>query len=363
MPSHADFDHALIRQHESRDRVDHSLKQPNVFAAAQPWAEEQVLHVACAYTNNRRGDARRRHMNDFRRHMAAGPNVALYVGEVAYGDRPFEVTSASHPRDLQLRTRDEMWHKENVLNQVIAARFPADWEYGAYCDGDFHMTRPDWALEAIHMLQHYDWVQLFSTYSNLSHDHKPLNVIDSFANQFITNGTSQINNQRGAYGPYTYHAGAPGGAWAFRRAAFNVVGGLLDICILGAADHYMAVGLSNTRCTRPESVDTDPMYLKAIEAWQERAYTLKGNIGCVNNHAMHYWHGPKANRQYGTRWRILRDNHFDPYVDIFRDHQGIYQLTPNKPALRDDIRRYFLARNEDDISLKRERPITAARGG
>jgi len=72
------------------------------------------------------------------------------------------MTDAANPLDLQLRTSDEMWHKENLLNLVVQ-RFPADWKYGAYLDGDFHMTRPDWALEAIHQLQHYDFAQLFSS--------------------------------------------------------------------------------------------------------------------------------------------------------------------------------------------------------
>jgi hypothetical protein len=51
----------------------------------------------------------------------------------------------------------------------------------------------------------------------------------------------------------------------------------------------------------------------------------------------------------------LADNKFDPRTDLFRDWQDIYQLTPDKPALRDAIRRYFASRNEDDPSLMPER--------
>jgi len=39
--------------------------------------------------------------------------------------------------------------------------FPSDWKYGAWWDADFHFTRHDWALEAIHQLQLYDFVQCF----------------------------------------------------------------------------------------------------------------------------------------------------------------------------------------------------------
>jgi hypothetical protein len=66
---------------------------PNVHEAWGRWSNEQTLHVACAYSNPFRWRARRELMNDFRHHMLATPNVCLYVGELAYGDRPFEVTS------------------------------------------------------------------------------------------------------------------------------------------------------------------------------------------------------------------------------------------------------------------------------
>jgi hypothetical protein len=53
----------------------------------------------------------------------------------------------------------------------------------------------------------------------------------------------------------------------------------------------------------------------------------------------------------GSRWRILLDNNFDPRTDISRDWQGVYQLTGNKPRLRDQIRAYFRDRNEDSPEL------------
>ena len=34
-------------------------------------------------------------------------------------------------------------------------------------------------------------------------------------------------------------------------------------------------------------------------------------------------------------------------TEIRRNYQGIYELTGNKPGLRDAIRRYFIARQED----------------
>ena len=48
--------------------------------------------------------------------------VSLYTVECASGARPFELTDAANPRQLQLRTLCEMWHKEpemlNYLDRV-----------------------------------------------------------------------------------------------------------------------------------------------------------------------------------------------------------------------------------------------------
>ena len=329
--------------------IDHGRHHPDVYYGSAEWSEAQVLHVAAAYSNPKRWQTRRRLFNDFRRHISAAANVRLHVGELAYGDRPFEVTAAGHRTDHQWRTRDELWHKENILNQVVS-RFPADWQYGAYLDGDFIMTRPDWALEAIHLLQHFDWVQLFSSYTDLSADHQPLSIHAGFAYNWV---------EQGNRGSTRYQDGSPGGGWAFRRSAFEACGGLLDVGIVGAADHYMARGVAGIALpVHKEIVHGTPEYRRAIATWQARAASLGGNISYLSNHALHQWHGSKSARGYNYRWKILRDFAFDPYTDLYRDWQGIYQLTPAKPGLRDALRRYFASRNEDDPTLAaHERPL------
>lgn len=102
----------------------------------------------------------------------------------------------------------------------------------------------------------------------------------------------------------------------------------------------------------PEATGCGLQYEASVRRWQERAFgAVKGNIGYIDNFAVHHWHGSKNHRAYGTRWQILRDNHFDPYTDIYRDWQGVWQLTGNKPKVRDDIRRYFPSRSEDNPAL------------
>jgi hypothetical protein len=328
--------------------------------------------------------------------MEADPNVVLYVGEVAFGDRPFEVTSADEPHDLQLRTADELWLKENVLNLVVQ-RFPQSAKYIAYLDGDITMSRYDWALEAVHLLQHYKAVQLMSQFTDLDSHHRPIAITRGFAYSYANHicpseyqknifgfeplinnvapidnhgnqGETKIdnphiievsNNNDCDYGippcethPHKSFWGATGLGWAFRKETWEEMNGLLDICILGSADWHMAYGMAGlANIYQHEDFTVEAPYVSAIKNWQNHAVALKSDIWYMDNLIIHNWHGPKVNRFYRERARILVENKFDPYKDLKRDWQGLLRLSDLKPKLRDDIRAYFRARNEDDRNL------------
>lgn len=342
---------------------------PDIQNPWREWSESETLHLIAVYSNPFRWYTRRELFNDFTRHMRHAANVKLHVVELAYGDRPFEVTG-EHPHDVQVRANDEMWHKENLINLGVRS-LPSDWKYAGYCDGDFHFTRHDWAIEAIHMLQHHAFVQLFSSYTDLTgytatsdDGHSVFRQSRSFAWNYChaQEFVDGYRKRRGGdcYGkidetkefPYGLPPGATGGAWAWTKEAFNIVGGMLDTCILGSGDWHMAFGLVEgvnvaaemQRCTEP--------YVNAVLQWQKRASKLTRNVGCVDNHAIHHFHGSKSSRQYGDRWHILRKHAFDPTKDLMRDWQGVWQWCGDKPRMRDDIRKYFLARREDDSQLK-----------
>lgn len=308
--------------------------------------------------------------------MQAIPNVVLYVGEMAFGDRPHEVTDPhTNPRDIQFRGSSELFLKENVLKNVIA-RWPSDWKRGAIIDMDFHFTRHDVALETIHQLQHHDWVQMFSSYTDLSGEvygsgHRVIGVNNGFAFNYIQNGY-QLPAGYGNGGWRTsgtveaaddYHyamamgtaglpgVGATGGAWAFTRYGYDTCGGLLDRCILGHADWFMTFGLVGEEAPDMHIDGYSEDYRRYIHAWQQNAAKLKKNIGYVDGFATHFFHGSKLKRAYSSRDLILVKNKFSPTYDLRTDWQGIYHLTGDKPGLRDDIRKYMISRNEDDPNL------------
>lgn len=329
------------------------------------------MHIACCYSNPFRWQTRRELFNDFRRHVESAANVKLYVGELAYGDRPHEVTSPNNPRDIQLRTATELFHKENILNRTIQA-FPAGWKYGAWVDADFTFTRHDWALETVHQLQHYEFVQMFSSYSDLGGNtygqaHLPMRVTPSFAFNYVQSGYQlpegygnggwrKLGIDLGAY----YGGGEPGkprgvgatgGAWAFRNTSLDTVGGLLEACILGHADWFMAFGLVGEEAPDMHIDGYSADYRNAILSWQKNASRIKKNIGYVDCFAVHHFHGSKLRRRYSSRDLILVKNQFAPSLHLKKDFQGIWQLNPDHPALRDAIRAYFIERSENDPNL------------
>jgi hypothetical protein len=341
-----------------------------------------TYYVVSAYSNPYRWQRRREAFHDFRFHMETSPNVELHVVEVAFGDRPYEVTSPDNPLDLQLRTDSSLWIKECAINEGVR-RFPPDWRYGGYVDGDFHFTRHDWALEAIHMLQHHSFVQLFSTYADLTGEtatshlgHRPYRMSTSFAwnymhqTEFLSSRLARRGGTDTYYAPlpasevfpFGHPPGATGGAWSWRRDAFDMVGGMLDTCILGSADWHQAFGLVQAtnvaaemkRCTQP--------YVQTVLNWQGRAAKLnriegRSPMGCIDNFATHAFHGSKSLRAYGERWALLQKWAFDPATDIARDYQGLWRWTGNKPGLRDDVARYFIERSEDGPMLLGETPL------
>jgi hypothetical protein len=352
------------------------LNHPDIHLPWSQWSEDQTLHLAIPYSNPWRWRTRRELFNDCYRHFKSSPNVIPYRVEVAFGDRPFEVTG-DDPNDRQYRTTDEMWLKENSINLAVS-RLPVDWKYAGYVDGDFHFTRHDWALEAIHLLQHYDFVQLFSTYADITGETatswqgaRPYRLNSTFAwnyqhgAQFLETQLGKKASDPGYFKmaaskqfPFGFWPGAPGGAWAWRRSAFETVGGMLDTCVLGSGDYHMAAGLAMLPDTHAEMKLALPGYIRAIQEWRDRAAQLHANIGCVDNFAVHNWHGNKVSRGYGGRVDILRNFQFDPYRDIQRDWQGLWKWDGRKPQMRDAARRFFLDRNEDESTLRdSKRPL------
>lgn len=276
----------------------------------------------------------------------------LLIVELALGDRPFELTRHGHPHHIQLRSFDEIWHKESLINLGIE-RLPPDWQYVAWIDADIEFVRHDWPSEIVHQLQHHMVIQLFENMIDLGPNGETVSVQHGFVSEWLKgkqlpgyswNEGGVVRHKEGNYGKARWH---PGYAWAARREAIDALGGLIDKAILGSADHHMAFALIG-KVFEYAPDHMSPGYHRMLETWQDRATRhIQQDIGFMPGTAIHHWHGRKADRNYVERWDVLLKHNYDPDYDLKRDWQGLNSFTAQGERMRNDIRRYFRNRLED----------------
>lgn len=296
--------------------------------------------------------------------------VKVVTVELALGMREFKVTDPKNPMHLQLRSVEELWLKENMINLgvkhacAIAPGMGEKVREVAWIDADCRpaMLPRHWFEETWHQLQVYEMVQMWEYMIDLDYHYNPIGEkMPSFMGNYVKYGTPNPelfhkieSKHKECYPHKSALFGRPGLAWAANIDAFNRVGGLIDFAILGAGDYYQAHGLIGTLESARSEYAYGPYMRKMLE-WQERASRwIKKDVGFVPGTVYHDFHGRKVNRQYGTRGKILKECKFNPDTDIKYDCYGLLQLEtwePRQIVLRDRIRAYFRARNEDDIMV------------
>ena len=306
------------------------------------------LYVVTVISNPVRYKTRYRLYRQFAKQMKDS-GVPFYTIEMAFANRPFEVTSAENPCHIQVRSDQELWHKENLLNLAIE-KLPPEAKYVAWVDADVMFTRPDWAEETVQQLQHYKVVQMFSHAQDLGPNFEPMQLHAGFVYNYLNFGQKEFQDLCPDERVSNVN-GHPGYCWAARRETLEALGGLIDFAILGSADHNMAkalLGLVHTTFFKGMTQG----YKARLLAWQALADKhVAQDIGYVPGTIIHYWHGKKKDRGYDTRWKILASNKIDPDTHLFKDDQGLIRIHETNIGLRDDLRRYFRSRNEDSVDV------------
>lgn len=321
------------------------MNQPHLVNQIQhaELSSDNTLHVVAMVSNPIRFNSRLRLFRQFAAEMEKTANVKFYAVEVAFGDRKFECTDKNNPQHLQLRTNQEIWHKENAINLGAKHLLPKDWKYVAWIDADISFMNPGWALETIQQLQHYPVIQPWSDCIDLGPYGEILQHFQSFGYLHRLGVPKQLHPSQ----PYRYaHSGF---AWACTRFFWENVKGLMDFCILGSADHHQAFGLIGQMQYSVHG-STSKGFKDRCIAWQSDAcrVTHGDDIGFVKGTISHFFHGKKSNRKYRERWEIQIDNEYDPTKDLGYDSQGLTYVL-SKPKLLADLRDYFRARQEDSI--------------
>lgn len=336
------------------------------------------LYVVGVYSNPRRFAARETLARSWINAQLQTGTSLTFV-EHAFGERPFLFDKADpltkHFNLVQLRggPEHELWLKEPMVNRGFAdvlSRYP-DAKYLCWEDTDIQHTRPDWAIETIHMLQHHRVGQTW-THSidkdpsgNCARNEWGDDVDRSFCAAWLAGDIEMPAADYGG-GPlacltqprdmFQRHGEAWDGrshfgySWAIRAETLRAIGRLIDWLITGSGDYHMAICFAGLVHKLDERMT--PGYLRRLREYAARCdLHVRQDIGCVDGMVLHGWHGRKKDRQYLSRFDILTNSDFDPDVDIAFDVQGLPSLCTDNRILRDGLRRYNTQRNEDSVDL------------
>jgi len=294
---------------------------------------EDNLHVIMVISNPCNFKKRYKLAREFMDRMSLELNVILYTVELVYSNQKFQITD-ENPRHLRIRCFESpIWLKENMVNMAVDLLLPDDWKAMAWIDADIEFDNSHWALDALKILNgSKDIVQLFSHCIDMDEEEEQMRIFNSYGYQYSRNAEKEF-----------WH---PGYAWAITRNAFDSLGGLYDLGILGSGDYNIARSISNKGA---ESIhpDNSDGYKETLREYQNNAKHLR--LGYIPGVIRHYFHGSKKNRRYADRWKILVKYQYNPKIHVMKNEFGLMVPTPECPrGLLEEIFHYFEERNEDE---------------
>ena len=299
---------------------------------------DTVLHVIAVISNPCLYARRYILAREFIQRMEKEENVKLYIVELAYGNQKYYVTDPKNKRHLQLNTQIPLWHKENMINIGVKKLLPKGWKAMAWVDADIEFENPGWAMDSLKVLNGCrDIIQPFSHAVDMDKHADAMSIFPSFGFQY-SKGKQTMGN-----GINMWH---PGFAWACTRSAYEKMGGIYDVSVLGSGDRNMALAfIGNSLDSLNEHMTDD--YKDSLSDFQRKVCNLR--LGYSPGVIRHYFHGSKKNRKYDERWKILVNHAFSPVLHITRNRDGLIIPTENCPKeLLTDIYNYFAVRNEDE---------------
>jgi len=309
---------------------------------------EDNLHVIMVVSNPCQYKKRYILARNFIERMLDEENVILYIVELCHNNQEFVVTDKKNRRHLQIRTETApLWHKENMVNMGVKHLLPKNWKAVAWVDADIEFESNTWALDTLKILNGCkDIVQIFSQAIDLNHDNTPMNIFTSAGYQ-LCKGYKYCGRGIGYW--------HPGFAWACTRKAYEKMGGLYDLGILGSGDNIMMLSLIKNG-QKALSDQNHENYLQSVADFQDRVKNLR--FGYVPTTIRHYFHGVKKNRKYAERWQILINHDYNPDTFVTRRDDGLLVPTSLCPqGLLEDIMKYFRERNEDDFAAFCRYPV------
>ncbi|HEX3155151.1 MAG TPA: hypothetical protein VHV32_11030 [Candidatus Angelobacter sp.] len=274
--------------------------------------------------------------------------LKLLIIELAFNDRPYIIEDSLCDQIVRLRSNTILWQKERLLN-IAVEKLPDTCDKVAWLDADILFHNDDWIQETGRLLEEYPVVQPFETAWFLPPD------CQDYTSDGIPDSKSGITTREGAAFMFrcgkSAGQGHPGLAWAARRSLLQAIG-FYDRAIVGGADSLQMLAMFGpSGCDgldRFLSKFTSQHHVNDMFAWATRFDSEVNRKVCyAKGRVLHLWHGNRKNRQYESRFSILKDTDFNPSVDISLDSSGCWQWNSDKSELHRRVKEYFQQRQEN----------------
>jgi hypothetical protein len=255
----------------------------------------------------------------------------------------------------QITTDSLLWHKESLLNKIIAD-LPPYFKYVFWLDADVLFTNQNWLVESVNELkERAAIVQPFEYCVHLQRNKLTPHFNIEIERKAATNANLRHQDLWRSFAAncnlsprvlavsenYDVH-GHVGFAWGARREVLDQCP-LYDRALIGGADHiiaHAAMGQIPHSCIRKGFADN----IKEVELWSRLFYkAVKGQVSYANGDLYHIWHGDLSARQYLKR--VMEFTPMMPGRDD-RDENGLHRAKDKNEYMK----RYYRDRECTDSS-------------
>ena len=275
----------------------------------------------------------------FQRQLKQYTNIELMTIELSFNGQ-FQIEGDNVHR---LTSNSIMWQKERLINYGIS-QLPNNAEYFAWMDCDILFLQPNWLDLLLEKLQINDIVQTFKKVY--------------FGTKGETEFSPFFKAQQSVIWQYKIHKNwynrrttkdlgfsAPGMSWAGRVDFFKDIG-LYDRCITGSGDTFLVDSLLNSFSLHGYHKYVTSKMTECMSEYTRNLLDKSPRFDYIPIDILHLYHGTIANRNYLPRHEILRDNDFDPALDIKLEN-NVFEWSSDKPDLHNRLKQYFFDRKED----------------
>lgn len=299
------------------------------------------LAAICCYFNPCQYKSRLENYKIFRKGIER-TGIKLLTVELAFGDKPYELSDFLNV--VQLRTGKEniMWQKERLLNIGIKKLIEEGYKKIVWLDTDIVFKDGDWVLDLSRKLDDYPLVQVFSEAYREKDKGNGENLV-SCAQYYQVAG--KISNK----------VAITGFGWAARSSILEKVP-LYDSAALTMEND--ALIFFGSFCQNAGSIwflekydyfkkFTIPFLINYRKWAKQWSSLIQGRVGFINYKVNALYHGTIKNRGYGIV-DIYHKHLFNPGKDIKIAQNGAFEWASNKPELRKEVKEYFYSRKEDE---------------